>query len=200
MSKKLCAVCGKNKVNWLSTTIDEKTKDKICDDCLSKIGLKTTNFSNETIVQYDGVERIKTMISNNEQYDYKTRLSDIKKLKQKISEEKVNLTKRQSDLENEQIKFLKETEDVKLESEVLELKRKSQDAKNKVDALKQLLQESEEIDLNQEKSDIISSYSSDKNSNENDAFEEIIKYKQLLDEGIISEQEFNLKKNHLLKL
>lgn len=81
MSKKLCAVCGKNKVNWLSTTINEKTKDKICDDCLSKIGLKTTNFSNETIVQYDGVERIKAMISNNEQYDYKTKIEEIKSAK-----------------------------------------------------------------------------------------------------------------------
>lgn len=44
------------------------------------------------------------------------------------------------------------------------------------------------------------SYINDQNSNPNDPFEEIKKYKELLDLGIITEEEFQTKKNELLDL
>lgn len=81
MTSKMCSVCNKNKVGIFNSSaiID----GKICNSCLTKIGLKDTNFSNDVILQKLSSNDIKSLIDSGEKIDYKSKLSEIKSEKKK---------------------------------------------------------------------------------------------------------------------
>ena len=84
MVAKVCSVCNVNKVGMFNSTaiID----GKICNSCLTKIGLKDTNFSNDVILQRLSANDIQIMIDNEEKIDYKSKLAEIKSEKKELAQ------------------------------------------------------------------------------------------------------------------
>lgn len=191
MAKKLCAICNTNKVGWLSPNIENDSDAKMCDSCLKSMGLEPTNFSNDVILKYDGVDKIKELKASGFKYDYKTRLSEIKKLNQQLKQDIIDDNLRLSKLDKNQSDTIREINNAKSEMEILDLKSKRDEAKQRVEYIKGLLDNHPEQPLHND---------ADENSDNTDKFEEIKKYKELLDSGIISDKEFNDKKSELLGL
>ncbi|WP_273751786.1 SHOCT domain-containing protein [Leuconostoc mesenteroides] len=76
MTKKMCAVCGVNKVGFLNS--NRLSDGTMCTKCLEKIGLSDSNYNKEMVTELLSVETIKSMIQNGEKIDYKTRIEEIK--------------------------------------------------------------------------------------------------------------------------
>lgn len=96
-----------------------------------------------------------------------------------------------SKLEKNQSDTIREINNAKSEMEILDLKSKRDEAKQRVEYIKGLLDNHPEQPLHNDAAE---------NSDNTDKFEEIKKYKELLDNGIISDKEFNDKKSELLGL